>query len=195
MKELLTAIRRSWPRVPIQILDSKQAGDFTGWAGAWRRDEVPPPIEDGHLIWQPSGDDVDLYDAWLEGIYSRRKPTVVVIDELSSLAGPSFGRHPKYPFSFYKLEKQGRGLGISIVTLTQEVAAIPRQVLGQATHIVRFQLVNAYDGREVDRLLGRTTTDQPAHRHGFYYNRTDEPGRPPAYYPSFHPFLDLIRAA
>ena len=197
LRELIYRLRRFWPITPIQILDSKQAGDFRGWEGAWRRQEIPPAIEDGHLIWQPpDGDDIDLYNDWLEGIYNRRKPVIIVIDELSSLAGDTIGKHPRYPEALRKIQKQGAGLNIMMIIVTQEVAGIPRQVRNQATHIARFRLIDAYDGQEVDRLIQRSIRDgEPADQHGFWYNRTDEPGRVLQYFASYQSFIDLLRAA
>lgn len=190
-KQLLTELQTAYPQARIYVLDSKQAGDFSGMAGIIRSREAPDALRTAGAVqvWQPEMDDQAEYDQWLKRIYRSREPAIVIIDELSSLGGISGRRFPEgYPL----LLKQGRGLRISVVSCTQEAAYIPRQTLGQITHLVRFRLLNAYDARAVDEKLNRDRKlwgTNPPSRYGFLYRRLDDEPRAPYIYRDFRDFF------
>jgi hypothetical protein len=134
-------------------------------------------------IWQPPDDDLDEYDLWFKRILYARKPAIVKIDELSSIVDKR-GEAPEY---YKKLNKQGRAFGILIMSLSQEAAYIPRQTLGQTTHVVRFRLLDGYDVRKVDKLVGRSKEEQGLDLpdpYGFIHRRIDK--ATPGYYYSDH---------
>jgi Cdc6-like AAA superfamily ATPase len=175
-RELLSRLRSSYPAARLYVLDSKQMNDFSALPGYFIRDQVAPdPIrQPGAVqIWQPPLDDVAQYSDWFTKILKARQPAVVLIDELSSLGGQS-GR--QFPLGYMLLAKQGRGLDISMVSLTQEAAYIPRVTLGQTSHLLRFRLLNEHDQRVADKVLGRQEKGEPPHQHGFYYRRLDRAG-------------------
>lgn len=191
-KELIHQLRAAYPTARTYILDSKQAGDFSDFAGVIRSREAPDALATAGAIqvWQPELDNVGEYDVWLQRIYRARQPAIVVIDELSSLS--TSGR--SYPEGYALLMKQGRGLDISVITATQEAAYIPRQTLGQTTHLIRFRLLDAYDARNVDAKLLRPRSEwgtNPASRYGFYYRRLDDEPRPPYLYSTFKHFFGI----
>ncbi len=195
-RELLHTYRRAYPNVPVYILDSKQAGDFRGWLGAYWGDEAPPPISHGMQIWQPPYDDPSQYNDWLGHIFYNRKPAIVFIDELSALTGLR-GSPNSFPRMYSVLLKQGRALGMCLFSLTQEAAYIPRQTTGQMTHFVRFRVQDNYDARKADRLLARINRadgagdggGEPLHDHGFFYARMDKTPVTAHYYPSLSQFF------
>lgn len=179
-KRLVRELRALYPGLPVYALDSKGAGDFDGWPGRVESNDAPGAdrLVDGVQVWAPPYTDRAEADRWLQAIYERRRPAVVYIDELSSIGGKS-GRD--YPRGYQVLLKQGRGLRISVITLSQEVAGMPRQVLGQTTHLVSFRLLNEFDRREADSLFGRShprgtarEAREPRALHGFHYARLDK---------------------
>lgn len=198
-KKLLTTLHDAYPRVPKYILDTKQTGDFTGWRVGYQTQEPPPPIASGIQVWQPPISDPAMFNEWLKSLFELRKPLVLLIDELSSLGGENvpIGRVGRYPPYYAILLKQGRAAGMSVITGTQEAAYIPRQVIGQTSHLVRFRLQNEEDAKRADKILGRIKradgknddSGEPRDKHGFFYARLDNPPLLPHYYPSYDVFF------
>lgn len=181
-KALIRRLRKLWPHASVYVLDSKKAGDFDTWPGIVTGDHVPEPIRSaggGVQVWQPDIGDMGAYDSWFRrilGAHDRTRPAILMIDELSSVA-PNRERSPD---GLTLLYKQGRGKAVSVVTLTQGVIDIPRNVLDQTTHLVRFRLQNDYDARRADRLLWRDGRPrEPEAAHGFNYRRLDIPSVAP----------------
>ena len=179
-RELLTRLDRGYPAAHKYILDTKQDGDFHQFAHAHTVvSQVAPDAlrsPGGWQIWQPPLDDLKEYDTWFTRILKARHPAIVLVDELSSIGNDS---GTSYPRGYKLLNKQGRGLDICLISLTQEAAYIPRQTLGQVTHLVRFSLQDDFDGKRLDKRLGRPQKEHgsnPSHRFGFFYKRLDIPG-------------------
>jgi len=179
-KELLSRLRQAYPAARTYILDTKQAGDFDSIDGYRITDQGAPDslrTPGAVQIWQPPDDDLDEYDLWFKRILLARRPAIVKVDELSSIINKR-GEAPEY---YKKLNKLGRAFGILLMSLSQEAAYIPRQTLGQTTHVVRFRLLDGYDVRKVDKLVGRSKEEQGLdlpHAYGFIHRRIDraEPG-------------------
>lgn len=179
---LLRRTQELWPHVSIYVLDSKVSGDFAGWPGLRTGDSAPGVLsgaDGGVQVWQPDLGDLTQYDEWMRKIlrhHDRTRPALVMIDELSSVAP----NRERYPDGLAMLLKQGRGKGISLVSLTQNAVNIPRDVLGQTTHLVRFRLQTDTDARRVDPLLWRDShIREPEAAHGFHYKRLDTPADAP----------------
>lgn len=178
-RRLVSELRRLYPLANTYVCDSKGAGDFDMWGGHTDSERAPAlPRGDGRMqVWTPPSDNLDEYDRWFHAILKRREPAIVIIDELSSIGGR---RGVDYPVGYAKLLKQGRGLHISLITLSQEYAGMPRQVAGQTTHLVRFRLLNRFDRKAADALLGRPFEEdesEPREEHGFFYSRLDRQPR------------------
>lgn len=151
-------------------------------------DKAPSPLSrPGTMIWTPGIDDTDEYSLFFEQILKARKPAFVLVDELSSLGGSS-GR--SFPLGYMKLNKQGRGCDISMMSLTQEAAYIPRTTLGQVTHLLRFSLQNEYDKKTADKMMGRGDMKEPDDTFGFFYKRLDERGVA-SYFSDFKEFFNV----
>lgn len=163
---------RAYPFARFYIIDSKgDPADFSDFGNVVESDEAPTPLlQPGTIVWRPGVDDREQYGLFLERILKAKRPAVVYIDELSSLGGNS-GK--SYPAGYSRIQKQGRGLNIAVITTTQEAAYIPRTVLGMSTHIVRFRLQNQYDAQQIDKFLRLDvkTNNEPQHGYGFYYRR------------------------
>ena len=179
---LLRRAQTLWPHVSIYVLDSKVSGDFAGWPGLRTGDSAPPLIggaDGGVQVWQPDLGDLGQYDEWMRKIllgHDRTRPALVMVDELSSIAP----NRDRFPDGLAMLLKQGRGKGISLVALTQNAVNIPRDVLGQTSHLVRFRLQTDTDARRVDALLWRDSrVREPEAAHGFHYKRLDIPSDAP----------------
>lgn len=148
-----------------------------GWPGLVPDQEPPAALvkPGGIQVWQPPDDDSADYDSWLGGIKDSRLPSIVYVDELSSLGGNG---PLSYPPNLARLLKQGRSLRMCVIALTQEAAYIPRQVAKQASHLVYFGLSpdDAHGIGQVSSLLGLPYKKgepgpTPAERFGFLYRR------------------------
>lgn len=191
-RELLKHLQQSYPAMRTYILDSSHDKDFHMFPGIHiETPEAPDIIHTigGVQVWRPPEDNFEEYDRWLYRILKAEEPAVVLIDELSSLvAGNERIRYPRY---YGILSKQGGKHGVSLISCTQEAAYIPRVTLGQSTHIVRFRLVDGYDGRKVDRRLKRPMAEwglDPRDKYGFFHLRTDS-GTGPNYYKNHQEFF------
>jgi len=186
-KKLLQQHMGMYPDVPVYILDSKAVGDFTNWYKGLVTDSAPPgPIEKGVQVWQPGIDDLHAFDAWFAGIRYAPGPAMVLIDEVSSLVKRKGDDAPHY---FQTLLKQGRALGKLVISCSQEMPYVPRQIKTQSTHAVRFRLVGSYDPREANKLMGRDAlAPEPRAKYGFFYGRMDRLGKV-LEYPSYTDFF------
>lgn len=173
-RELVRAYSHYFPAVATYILDTSGDKKFDHERGLVEGMEAPLAGPGERVIWRPDEDDVTLYDAWLGDIFHQEHPSVIWIDELSSLGGKS---PQSFPLNFQKLLKQGRKRHKVVVSLTQEAAFIPRQVLGMAWHVVRMRLTNEGDATKLDKLLhGRSDPRQePLTPWGLWYRRLDKP--------------------
>lgn len=182
----------AYPAMRTYILDSSNDKDFRTFPGVHvETEEAPDPIRTpgGIQIWRPPLDDIGQYDTWLFRILKHEQPAVVLIDELSSLV--SGGARLVFPRGYALLSKQGGKHGVSLISCTQEAAYIPRQTLGQTTHIVRFRLLDSHDGKKVDKLLRRPEHEwgaDPNDKYGFFHRRTDQDG-PGHYYRNHQEFF------
>lgn len=175
----MSELGRLYPLANRYICDSKGAGDFDEWPGHTDSERAPalPRGEGRWQVWTPPDDNRDEYGAWFQRILKRREPAIVLVDELSSIGGKD---GTDYPDGYRRLLKQGRGLHISVITLSQEWAGMPRQAPGQTTHLLRFRLLNEYDRKAADKLLGRPwdpDSSEPEEEHGFIYSRLDRQPR------------------
>lgn len=173
-RELVQHVQQLYrPPPPLYILDSKMQGDFDQFPGIILSEEAPAPITQGVQVWQPVLDDWDAYDGWFGAILRSPGPAVILIDEVSSITK---GRGDT-PDNFKRLLKQGRGGGKCVINCTQEIAQTPRQIANQTTHVVRFRLLDAYDRRNANSLVGLPKdASEPKSKYGFYYGRTDKAG-------------------
>lgn len=175
-KQLIPRIQ-TWWGVPIIILDTKGQGEFDELATTLHVSQTAPqfPVHGGVLVWKPPLDNLDEYNVFLERILRAHVPCFLLIDELSNLGR---GNPDSYVPNYALLLKQGRGLKICILSMVQEVAAIPRQTTGQTSHLFRFHLLNDYDRIKTARLLGLSNVQkylEPPYPFGFFYRRVDKP--------------------
>lgn len=175
-RELLKQLQSSYPAVRNYLLDTKQAGDFDALDGYRVKDQkVPDPLHTpgATMIWQPPDDDLAAFDDWFRKILQHRQPAIVLVDELASILDKA-GRAGQY---YNRLLKLGRSLGIAVLSLSQEAAYVPRNMLGQTTHLVRFRLQDGYDVRKIDKLVGRPAGDHGLDLpdpYGFLHRRIDK---------------------
>lgn len=190
VRELMRQMRRFYRGLNIYILDSKGVGDFDRMGGEmYQKDDPPDPMPRGAgriFVWQPSRDDLDAYDAWFGKLLKSDDPFLLDIDELSSIAT----KNGDSPLNYQRLMKQGRGKRKSLVNCTQELAYVPRQVVTQTTHALRFQLLGEYDPRVGNRLVRRAARDPEPPQYGFYYARMDKPV-PAVLYRDYKEFFGL----
>lgn len=167
-----------WWNIPIYVLDSKGQNEFDNIASEIHQDQLAPkhvPDDGTILVWKPPLDDYVEYEKWFQFILKSRRPCLLVIDELASLGK---GRADTYPPSYQLLLKQGRGMKMCMISMTQEIAYIPRQTAGQTSHVFRFHLINSYDVAQSARVMGIGETQrhqEPPLPYGFFYRRVDKP--------------------
>lgn len=189
-RHLLARYLELWPEASACVLDTNASRPFRNLPGAEQYDGATPPqppMRSGVIqVWAPPMDDPDAYERYLESIFYCPTPLVVHVDELSSLARSD--SPTSYPRALKLLYKQGRSGNKTTLTLTQDAAYILRQLLGQASHVVRFRLqlpadsvrINPYFARGPElaaRLAhaGRDEVIEPRHAYGFWHVRNDQP--------------------
>jgi hypothetical protein len=179
---LLNTMRVAWPSVGVNVLDSKPEKALRHLDTRFEQDEPPPPAPPGKMhVWAPSTNDPSAYDDWFAAILAQHgrdpddTPSITYIDELSSIGANS---PQSFPINFNRLMKQGRSNKKALIILSQEAAWIPRNVMGQASHLVRLMLLTEPDALRCDMLLhgSNKTRREPASRYGFWHRCLNAPG-------------------
>lgn len=191
--------------VPIYILDTKVQGDFDmflrrGIGHLIKGNQVPSPVRDTKgapfNVWQPEEDNLEMYDEFFKGIYQlarsgkpRQFPGIVVTDELSSITMPS-GKGTRH---YEILQKQGRGMNVGMIGLTQSPSLIPNSFLRQATHMIRMHLNGEYDPKKMASYMGKSANEEPVDDYGFFYRNCSKPiaKSPVQYFPDFKDFFGM----
>lgn len=191
--------------MPVYILDTKadmydpSKSDFKDFfrPNIGKRhigNEIPNPIKPQGSnfvqVWTPEEDVPDMYDEYFKRIYQARYPALVIVDELSSVEANKKGDITRY---HNILLKQGRGLGISSINLTQSSSHIGHSILRQCMHIVRFRLNDEYDSKKLNGLMGRKVEQEPQDQYGFWYRNVQIPvaKSPATYYKDMQEFFGL----
>jgi hypothetical protein len=182
-KRLLAQLVRLYPTSRVYILDSKFLGDFDDYPGRMMSDTAPrkPASDERYQVWQPVLEIPDEIERWLWQI-RKDAPAILFVDELLTLCYKRTLTSPEYA----RLQKLGRALPVGCITCTQELVQIPRQAIGQATHIARFRLKQPYERRVMNSIMG-DELEEPPDEHGFYYGSAIKPGA--TYFSSVQRFL------
>ena len=184
-RRLLKNLERLYPTSRIYILDTNYRGDFDDFPGIVQSDRCPPKpgANERYQVWQPILEDPNEIEEWLWGI-RHDPPAWVNIDELLALCSGGYSKaHPSDEFR--RLLKLGRALPVGVSSGTQELVDIPRNAIGQTTHVVRFTLQLPYEVQLVNAIM-RKKVAEPEDDHGFWYgpNRGN-----PLYFSSVEKFL------
>lgn len=163
----------------LYIVDTKNVGDFNAFPNHIYSLEAPSSLvgtEHNCLVWHPEDDEnEEELESFLAMIFKAGK-AFVIIDEVTVFC---YGKRAnKFSKQLAKLLKLGRGKYISVFTLTQELAGIPRQVW-QSRHFFRFYIGAAYDTSLSNRKLGFSKKEvekgvEPKHKYGFWYKALGE---------------------
>jgi ABC-type dipeptide/oligopeptide/nickel transport system ATPase component len=192
--------------MPIYILDTKapiadpNMSDFKeffrpGIGTRHTGDKIPKPIKPRGKnfcqVWTPEEDVMENYNEYFKQIYQAGTPAVVLVDELSSVSS-SRGDITRY---HNILMKQGRGLSISMINLTQSPAYIGQSIIRQAMHVMRFRLNDNYDSKKLNGVMGKVVEEEPQDTYGFWYRNVTIPVRkaPATYYEDMQEFFGLER--
>jgi len=190
--------------LPVYILDTKcpiSRPEMSDFKHLFRGDigqrhtgnKVPKPIspkgKNFVQVWTPEEDLLDNYDEFFKGIYQAGAPAVVLVDELSSVS-TNRGDITRY---HNILLKQGRGLSISSLNLTQSPSFIGQSIMRQAFHVFRFRLNNPYDSKKLEGIFGKKVNEEPTDSHGFWYRNVSIPTHksPAAYYENMQEFFGI----
>lgn len=172
---LLEYYRRQYPKVPRFVLNSTDDDMPEIHAPRFYTGNRPPSVSDDPTythVWVPDSDDLDAYDYWLSRILYRRKPAIVLIDEVASFGGDQ--RNPPPLEHHTKIMKQGRKKGITIINEVQEIAKAPPSMFRQATWFVQFRIgVDPFETSSARRLLDipKEEYHQPRANYGFHVKR------------------------
>lgn len=189
---LAVQLSRLYPKARFYIFDSKFAGDFDSYPGRVMSDFCPPrPGANQRVqVWQPVIIRPDEVEKWLWGVL-HDPPAILFVDELVHLC---YGRKV-FSENYSRIQKLGRMLPIGCITCTQELVDIPRNALGQATHIARFRLNLPYEQRLMKSIMhAKNDMPEPVDKHGFYFGSTSS-GAEPLYFSDAQHFLktDFVR--
>ena len=146
---------------------------------------IPPRAREQYQVWQPIVEIPEEIEKWL---YRIRKdpPALLVVDELLSLIYKPNQASEEYS----RLTKLGRALPVGVITLTQELAGIPRTAMGQRTHVVRFYLGEMpYEVNLMNKFL-KGHVEEPADTYGFYYQHVTA-RTPPHYFNDYRTFFGI----
>jgi hypothetical protein len=192
--------------MPIYILDTKcpmSAPDKSDFKEFFQKNvgvreignKIPKPIypkgKNFVQVWTPEEDILENYNEYFRGIYKQGGPALVVVDELSSVS-TTRGDITRY---HNILMKQGRGLGISCINLSQSPSFIGQSIVRQAMHVVRFRLNDNYDSKKLNGIMGKAVEEEPQDPYGFWYRNVTIPVRksPAAYYKDMQEFFGMER--
>jgi hypothetical protein len=177
--------------LPIYLIDPKNVGDFTplsAYVGQEVEDNSIPHLgvrQRGKPItlWHPESDNLDVYsqffDLMLYGAKKHKMPGLLVVDEIGSITT----RQGEAPQSFDKLERQGRGLNLPIIGLSQSSANIPFSLMRQASYIALFTIDELYDQKKLVSYFGPIAKQPPPDKYGFFLRNKQVPlVREPVHY-------------
>lgn len=190
--------------MPVYILDTKcpiSAPEMSDFKEFFRHDigkrhtgnAIPKPIRPQGRnfvqVWTPEEDILENYDEYFKRIYQEGRPALVVVDELSSVSSLK-GDITRY---HNIILKQGRGLSISSINLTQSPSFIGQSIIRQAMHVFRFRLNDGYDSKKLNGVMGKAVEEEPIDQYGFWYRNVQIPVRkaPASYYMNMQEFFGL----
>lgn len=174
----------SYAGLRVHIFDPKDVGDYDRIAPhvpvRHVRGSVAPDLlrEPGVLIWHPQGATFEDYETFFQRIADDPAPNLTVVDETRRLS-KRLGDGTSFPLSLATLLQEGGGKLHAVIMMLQEIAGSARQIMGQATHLFRFRMMNDYDERMTERPFararrsGRIKNKEPQHWHGFFHSRID----------------------
>jgi len=175
--DLLEYYRTHFPHVRRYVLDSTEDGmDRLHAKIDVRGNRIPDVLKNATYtqVWTPDTDVPDAYSRYLENILYDRKPAIVFIDEIASLTK---GKNVDPPDGYTLIMKQGRKHGITVMSLTQEIAHVPQTLFKQMTHFALFRINNeTYDMTMARKYLGldKDQFKHPESKWGFKYKRQGE---------------------
>lgn len=177
-RQLLPRFWVAVPRVATNIIDSKGQHEYDDLATRIHvGSEAPEPARAGEvLVWViPGRVDKAALDEFLHRVLAAGGPSITLADEIAN-----FGDGDSFVEGADLLLKQGRFGAQMFIGMSQQYAGNSRNLFGQSTHVLRFHLLNPYDGRELNRVMGipsqpRRPPREPASLYGFFYRRVDRP--------------------
>lgn len=174
---LLEYYRRQFPKVPRYVLNSTDDDMPEIHAPREYRGNTPPDVLNDPTytqVWIPDTDDLGAYNEWMLKILYARKKAIVLLDEIASLTG--YSKQIEVLEGHFKLLKQGRKKGVTIINETQELSRVPLVMFRQMTYFVQFRINN--DFNELSRArsyldMTKEEHHQPLAPFGFHLRRTD----------------------
>jgi len=147
------------------VIDPKHSWDFGGYHLVTHYDPNPETIRQ---VFRPRDDAdegwADLV-AFLEDVWAYDVPTVVYVDELTSVTTPR-----KAPRVLATLVRLGRQRGFGTWYASQRPKDCPGLFFTEAEHWAAFDLLNADDRKKVSDFMGDEVKDRIREPYAFWYN-------------------------
>lgn len=183
-KLLSNQLLKLYPLSRLYVLDIKLR-DFNKYPGIYAGDSLPPKLKSNERVqvWQPTIIHPETVERWLYRV-RQDPPAILHLDEVLAVCY----KHGDPSEELTRIAKLGRALPISTISHTQDVVDLPRGILSQPDHIVRFRLKNKYDRRYMDGLFEEEKMNEPKDQHGLWYVDA-EVGGEPRYFSDAQEFL------
>lgn len=160
------------------MLDIKDR-DFKRWPGRLIQDR-PPKASQVHnriQVWVPELHAAEAMEEWQFNIKNQavrqRQAAVILYDELAAL----IYKREAFSEEYRRIQKVGGGLGLTTMSLTQELGGIPPTATGQCQHFLCWRVQKPYDLIVAESLLGFKPRFGP--QYSFWYKNQDNDA--PAY--------------
>jgi len=142
-------------REHVVVLDTKRRIIWPGYTifTDFKKLADIDPVKTKRVVFKPTFDDIvnnngAVINGFFRWIFERQR-CALYVDELADVAtGDDF------PFHYGKCLREGRELGIEVLSGTQRPTFIPQIAMSEAEHIYCFKLRMFADRQRVERLTG-----------------------------------------
>jgi len=168
-RKIVERLQRMYPTASYYVLDTGQGDDYDHLAQYRVVSDKAPGRRAGNAriqVWAPEIEIPGEIEKWL-WMVRNDAPAILDIDEALSLHYG--GRVVSEEFS--RLLKICRKLPISIHTASQELVRVPRNIIGQVNHVLRFGLSHPYEVMLMNSMLKDNIKDLPG-EHALAYRNT-----------------------
>jgi hypothetical protein len=165
-RKVVERLMTMYPETAYYALDTGQGDDYDHLAMYRITSDHAPRQKAGEAriqVWSPEIEIPQEIERWI-WMVRNDAPAILDIDEALSLHYG--GRDVSEEFS--RLLKICRKLPVSIHTASQELVKVPRNIIGQANHVLRFGLNHPYEVMLMNAMLKENVRDIPD-EHGVWY--------------------------
>lgn len=139
----------------VVVLDSKRRINWPGFLVVTEFKQLGEidPTRVKKITFRPSYADIvnndgAVINAFFKWVFDRQRCTLYV-DELADIASGD-----DFPFHYGACLREGRELGIEVISGTQRPTFIPQIAMSEAEHVYCFKLKMPYDRQRIERQTG-----------------------------------------